>query len=290
MSHSRPGSNYTRPVKDLLRLLRFLRPCRRLALLSLVLLAGMVCLDLAIPRLIQRIIDRGILQGDRRVVLTTALLMLGISALGTLFAIGNNVFSVRVGEHLARDLREAMFLKVQQYSFGDLDRQKTGQLLVRLTSDVNAIKTVAQISLRIGTRAPLMMVGSLMLMIGTSRELALTLLPLLLVTSVLIGLFVTRMEPLYRLVQMKLDGLNDVLLENIAGVRLVKALVRSEFERQRFAFANQELTQRSVAVMKFMSSMAPALTLCALSRSVPEPVQGAGRNRNSRARQRRVAA
>jgi ATP-binding cassette subfamily B protein len=249
-------------MEPLRRVLGFIRPYRRLALLSLLLLALMVCLDLALPRLIQRIIDQGITARDRSVVIATALIMLALSALSTLLAIGNNAYSVRVGEGVARDLREALFLKIQSYSFGNLDRQKTGQLMVRLTSDVNAIKSLTQISLRIGTRAPLMMVGSALLMISTSRELALTMLPLLFFTSVIIVLFVVRMEPLYRLVQTKLDALNNVLQENIAGVRLVKALVRSDFEQARFSVANDEMTRRSIDVLKFMSSMAPVLTLC----------------------------
>jgi len=244
------------------RLLGFIRPYRALAVWSLVLLAVMVCLDLAIPRLIQRIIDQGIQAHDRRVVLTTALIMLGISVLGTFIAIGNNAFSVRVGEGVARDLREALFLRIQAYSFGNLDRQKTGQLMVRLTSDVAAIKALIQISLRIGTRAPLMMVGSVLLMISTSRDLALTLLPLLAATIALIVFFVTRMEPLFRKVQTKLDGLNNVLQENIAGARLVKALVRADFEDARFAVVNGEMTEQSIRVMKFMAAMMPMLSVC----------------------------
>jgi ATP-binding cassette subfamily B multidrug efflux pump len=249
-------------VFSLRRLLGFIRPYRALAVWSLVLLAALVCLDLAIPRLIQRIIDQGILAHDRGVVLTTALIMLGISVLGTFIAIGNNSFSVRVGEGVARDLREALFLRIQGYSFGNLDRQKTGLLMVRLTSDVAAIKALIQISLRIGTRAPLMMIGSLLLMISTSRDLALTLLPLLAVTTGLIVFFVTRMEPLFRKVQAKLDGLNNVLQENIAGARLVKALVRADFEGSRFAVVNGEMTEQSIRVMKFMAAMMPVLSVC----------------------------
>jgi len=244
------------------RVLSFVKPYRRLAVASLVLLALLVGFDLAIPRLIQRIIDHGILAHDRSVVLTTALLMLGISALSMLIAIGNNVYSVRAGEGVARDLREALFVKIQSYSFGNLDRQKTGQLLVRLTSDVAAVKSLTQISLRIGTRAPLMMIGSLILMVSTSRELALTMLPLLVVTSALVVLFIRKTEPLFRTVQAKLDALNNVLQENIAGARLVKSLVRADFEDQRFSIANEEMTDRSIRVMKVMSAMGPVLTLC----------------------------
>ncbi|HEX3593842.1 MAG TPA: ABC transporter ATP-binding protein [Polyangiaceae bacterium] len=246
----------------LARLLGFVRPYRGLSLASLLLLSVLVCFDLAIPRLIQRIIDQGILANDRSVVVWTAVSMLGIAALSTFIAIGNNVYSVRVGEGVARDLREALFTKIQTYSFGNLDRQKTGQLMVRLTSDVSAIKSLVQISLRIGTRAPLLMLGSLALMVTTSRELALTMLPLLAVTSGLIVFFIMKMEPLFRTVQSKLDALNNVLQENIAGARLVKSLVRGDFEEERFGFANEEMTARSIQVMKFTSAMIPALTLC----------------------------
>jgi ATP-binding cassette subfamily B multidrug efflux pump len=134
--------------------------------------------------------------------------------------------------------------------------------MVRLTSDVSAVKMLTQVSLRIGTRAPLLMLGSLALMIATSPSLALTLLPLLLLTAGLIAFFVLRMEPLFLTVQQKLDALNGVLQENIAGVRLVKALVRADFEAERFEAANAAMTERSVRVMRFMSAMTPALTMC----------------------------
>ena len=249
-------------MRDLRRLLGFVKPYRRQAIFALVLLTTMVALDLAIPRLIQHIIDQGIGQRDRGVVVRTALAMLGISAVSTVIAIANNVYSVRVGEGVARDLREALFLKIQQYSFGNLDRQKTGELLVRLTSDVSAVKALTQISLRIGTRAPLLMLGSVVLMFATSRHLALTILPLLLVTTLLIAFFVIRMEPLFRLVQQKLDVVNSVLQENIAGARLVKALVRGAHEGTRFETANEDMTVRSIRVMQLMSTMTPALTMC----------------------------
>ncbi|HEY4223639.1 MAG TPA: ABC transporter ATP-binding protein, partial [Myxococcota bacterium] len=249
-------------MRSVAKLLSYLRPYRVYVVLSLVSLATLVVLDLAIPRLIERIIDDGIRHGDRAVVVGTTLVMLAISLSSAVIAIGNNGFSVRVGEGVARDLRAALFAHIQSYSFGNLDRQKTGHLMVRLTSDVAALKSLTQISLRIGTRAPLMMIGSLALMIHTSPALALTLLPLLVVTAVLIGFFITKMEPLFRAVQQKLDALNTVLQENIAGARIVKALVRADHENARFAAANDDMTARSVRAMQLMSSMQPALQLC----------------------------
>lgn len=247
-------------MSHLRKLLPFIKPYWQGALWSLVTLTTLVLLDLAIPRLIQRIIDQGINRNDQAVVIETALLMIGISALSTLIAIGNNIFSVQVGESVARDLREALFLKVQSFSFANLDQQKTGQLMVRLTSDVNALKHLTQISLRIGTRAPMMMIGSLILMVNTSPMLALTLLPLLAVTSAVMVFFIAKTEPLFRTVQQKLDRLNTVLQENVAGAHVVKAFVREDHEGARFELANRDFTERSVRVMQFMGVMSPTLT------------------------------
>lgn len=247
-------------MNSVFKLKSFVKPYLKRAMISLVLLTSLVFMDLSIPRLIQRIIDQGITAQNQTVVLHTALLMISISITGALMAIGNNYFSVQVGEGVARDLRDALFAKIQTFSFGNLDRQKTGRLIVRLTSDINALKHLVQISLRIGTRGPLLMIGSLILMIHTSKDLALALLPLLFVTAVIIVFFILKMEPLFRTVQNKLDRLNTILQENIAGVRLVKAFVRADFEGKRFETSNEEYTERSIKVMQFMTSMSPALT------------------------------
>lgn len=249
-------------MKQVFKLASFLKPYWKQSVLALLFLVIVVVLDLAIPRLVQRIIDQGILAGDVQVVWRTFLLMMGISVVDTLFAIGNNNTSVRVGEGVARDLREALFLKIQSFSFGNLDRMKTGQLMVRLSSDSSVMQRLVQISLRIGTRAPLVMIGSIILMFNTDRSLALSLVPLLLVTSVILAFFVIKMGPLFLTMQQKLDRLNTVLQENIAGVRVVKAFVRAEGEAARFEVTNQDFTQRNIRVMEFMSTMGPVLSMC----------------------------
>ncbi len=248
-------------MSHLYKIFYLIKPYWKRASLALLLLTTLVFFDLSIPRLIQRIIDQGVAQHDQAVVVQTAALMIVITIVSTAIAIGNNNLSVQVGESVARDLREALFLKIQTFSFGNLDQQKTGQLMVRLTSDASAVQRLVQVSLRIGTRAPLLMVGSLLLMINTSPTLALTILPVLLVTLVVIVFFVLKMEPLFRSVQQKLDRLNTVLQENIAGARLVKAFVRADFENQRFEIVNEDYTNRSARVMQFMSTMSPVLTV-----------------------------
>jgi ATP-binding cassette subfamily B protein len=249
-------------MKQVFRLLHFIKPYWKKSVLALALLVIVVLFDLAIPRLVQRIIDQGILAGNIQEVWQTFLLMMAISAANTLFAIGNNNLSVQVGEGVARDLREALFLKIQSFSFGNLDRLQTGQLMVRLSSDSNVVQRLVQISLRIGTRAPLIMIGSIILMFRTDSHLALTLVPLLLVTSAIIIFFVIKMGPLFLTMQQKLDRLNTVLQENIAGARVVKAFVRADYEVERFEVANQDFMDRNIRVMQLISTMGPALNAC----------------------------
>jgi ATP-binding cassette, subfamily B, multidrug efflux pump len=249
-------------MKHIRKLIPFLKPYWWLSTLSLLFLAGVLLLDLAIPRLIQVIIDDGINQNNMDVVIRTSAIMLGMSAVSTVLALGNNYYSVLAAESIGRDIRDALFLKIQSLSYGNIDQFTTGRLMVRLSSDTTAVQRMIQVLLRIGTRAPVIMVGSLILMFNTNRELSLTMLPLLLITTALIVWFSFMMEPLYRVIQQKLDWLNTVLQENIAGARLVKAFVRADYEGTRFETSNQDFTERTIRVTQFMSSMTPVLTLC----------------------------
>ncbi|HNB36358.1 MAG TPA: ABC transporter ATP-binding protein [Anaerolineales bacterium] len=248
-------------MNEIKKLLIYVRPYWRRSSVALVLLIAVVIMDLTLPRLIQRVIDQGINGGNVQVVISTTLWMLAISVLQTLFALANNLLSIQVGESVARDLREALFLKIQSFSFGNLDHLNTGQLMVRLSSDTTAFQRMVQVSLRIGTRAPLLMIGSIILMFVTDSRLALMILPVLLATSVVIVFFVSKMGPLFLTVQKKLDRLNMVLQENIAGVRLVKAFVREKHESERFAVVNEDYADRNTHVMRFMATLSPAMSI-----------------------------
>jgi ATP-binding cassette subfamily B multidrug efflux pump len=248
-------------MNQVTKLFRFLKPYWKKSVISLVLLTAVVAMDLAIPRLVQRVIDKGVTAQNMQVVVNTFFLMLGISILDTIFAIGNNNFSVQVSEGVGRDMREAIFLKIQSLSFGNLDRLKTGQLMVRLSNDSGVVQRLFQISLRIGTRAPLLMIGSIILMFSTAPQLALVMLPLLIITSALIAVFSIKMGPMFLSMQQKLDKLNTVLQENIAGVRVVKAFVRARHEGERFEKANEDFTERNIRVTQLLSILTPILTM-----------------------------
>ncbi|MBN1858915.1 ABC transporter ATP-binding protein [Candidatus Bipolaricaulota bacterium] len=221
----------------------------------------MVVADIAVPFLTQRIIDLGIARGNFHVIWTTALIMLGAALCSALFAIINNALSVRVGQGFAHDVRDSLVRKAQSFSFGNLDRIQTGQLLTRTTSDVNNVQMIVQMALRILTRAPLWMVGAVVMLIITSPRLALLLFAFVPVIVLLVFLFGKRAGKLYLWVQQRLERLNTVLQENLAGVRVVKAFVRERHEEDRFEAANVDLTHRNTQAMRLVAFIMPTMIL-----------------------------
>jgi len=248
-------------MRSILRLFRFLRPYRGQAIVALILLFGMVGADLLIPRLTQRIIDEGIAKGDLQVIWGTALVMLGAALVSALFALGNNFLSVRAAQGFAADVRSALVRKVQGFSFANLDELRTGNLITRSTSDIQFTQMIVMMALRILTRAPIWMIGAVAMLVATSRQLALMMLAFVPVVVILIAVFGTRARRLYLWVQRKLDRLNTVLQENLAGVRVVKAFVREEHEIERFGVANVELMEQNIQVMRLVAILIPTMIL-----------------------------
>jgi ATP-binding cassette subfamily B protein len=243
------------------RILQFLRPYAKEVILASIMMVLVVIADLSIPTLVKIIIDDGIYAGDMSTILRTSLIMVSATIISAVLAIGNSVFSIRASQGLATDLRDAIYTKIQSYSFGNLDDFQTGQLLTRLTSDVNQVQTLVQMSLRILTRAPIMLVGSLILMFYLDSRLAMNMLVILPVTLVVMILAIRYIQPLFKMVQNKLDNLNQVLQENLSGIRVVKAFVRGDYENKRFRTVNEEYTGLNVKTSQVISILIPVMFL-----------------------------
>jgi ATP-binding cassette subfamily B protein len=246
-------------MSDIRRVLKYLYPYKRESIIATILLAFVVIADLSIPRLVQAIIDDGVTKGNMNVILWTSLLMIGASALSAALSIANTYFSVKASRGFEADLREAIFKKIQTFSFGNLDDLNTGQLLTRLTSDLNMIQIVVSMGLRMFTRAPLMFLGSFGIMFATNPSLATVILALLPVTLALVTIFIRLVRPLFTKVQERLDSLNQVLQENLTGIRVVKAFVRSDHENKRFEKANTELYDISLKMTRYTSIFFPII-------------------------------
>jgi ATP-binding cassette subfamily B protein len=215
------------------------------------------------PRLVRHIIDVGIARGDLGVVLHTGAKMLALTMIGMVGGLGCLFTTVLVVQRFGRDLRDHLFRKVQSLSYGNLDRLQTGSLITRLTNDVNQVQEALTMFLRHGVRILTTLFGSVIMAAYTSPRLAVIFLFLIPVVFAVLTVLTKRAYPMYGRVQHRLDALNTVLQENLAGVRVIKAFARARHEMGRFRLANDQLVNQNISAARLGAATAPltALTL-----------------------------
>ena len=250
-------------MKSVLRLLRFLKPYLGLVMLDLVLMIGLVAADLSIPRLIQTLVDIGIRQRDMAAITNISLAMVGVTLFSALCTVGSVLVAVRVSQRATADIRRRLFVQIQSFSFGNFDRLQTGQLLTRLTSDISQVGQLLLQTLRMFIRAPLMILGSVILLMATNWQIALIILTLMTLATIVFMLYANKAQPLFMQVQKKLGRLNTIFQENLAGVRIVKSFVRADHENARFNTANVDLAERAIKVERMLAFVLPILRLLA---------------------------
>jgi ATP-binding cassette subfamily B multidrug efflux pump len=243
------------------RVAGFLRPYWKEALVAPLLMILEVTMDLAQPRYLERIVDVGIAQMDLGVVMRTGLTMLGVAAVGVIGGVGCAIFAVRASHSAGADIRSALFRKIQSLSFGNLDRLSTGKLVTRLTNDVVQVQEAIMVLLRITIRAPFMLVGSIVMAAATSPRLSLVFVAVIPLLAGVLLTMIRRGQDLFASVQDRLDDVNTVVQENLAGVRVVKAFVRGEHEKKRFTAANEALAMQTSTAMRLMAFIMPSSML-----------------------------
>ena len=246
-------------MKYFRKIFGYLRPYWVWAVLAPLMMFIEVAMDLLQPRLMAQIIDVGIANMDLNLVIRTGLTMFGVALVGMVGGGLCTVFAVRAGMFVGADLRDALFEKIQSFSFGNLDRLGTGELITRVTNDVTQVQEVIMIVLRIMVRSPLLVVGSLIMAILTSPALSWLLFALVPVVLALLWFGISRASPMFTIVQQKLDRLNTVMQENLSGVRVVKAFVREDYENQRFKTANEDLVDRTIRIGQLLALIMPLM-------------------------------
>ncbi|GIP40416.1 ABC transporter [Paenibacillus sp. J31TS4] len=242
-------------------LYRFLKPYWKAAVAAPLLMLIEVFADLLQPRLMGSIIDEGVLTGDLGHVQRTGALMLGIALIGLLGGVGCTVFSSTASQNFGADIRKTLFRKVQTLSFGNLDRFQAGTLVTRLTNDVVQVQNFVQMTMRVLVRAPFLSLGSLIMAFTLDAKLSLLLLVSMPLLALCLTVIIRKGFPLFAKVQQKLDGVNTVLQENLAGIRVVKAFVRSGYERKRFGNISQGHRDIAIRATRTMALMTPVLML-----------------------------
>jgi len=244
----------------LLRLIRtYLRPYARPSAFIIVLLFVQAVANLYLPELNADIINNGVAKGDTDYILRTGGLMLGVSLVLAICAIIGAYWAARVGMGFGRDVRSAIFRTVQGFSQTEVNHFGTPTLITRNTNDVQQVQTLVLLAFSVMISAPIMMVGGIIMALRQDVPLAAILLAILPLMVLVIGIMLIRAVPLFRAMQVRIDRVNQVTRETLAGVRVIRAFVRTKHEEARFDQANHDLTSTALQVNRMFALMIPIL-------------------------------
>ncbi|MFD3362314.1 ABC transporter ATP-binding protein [Streptomyces albidoflavus] len=246
----------------LIRLLRtYLRPYQKPIALVMVLQLLQTCAALYLPSLNADIIDRGVVRGDTGVILGLGAVMLAVTLVQMAGNIGAVYFGARTAAALGRDVRAAVFDRVQSFSARELNGFGAPSLITRTTNDVQQVQMLALMTFTLMVTAPIMCVGGVIMALGQDVPLSGVLLAVLPVMAASVGVVVWRLRPLFRSMQKRLDTVNRVLREQITGNRVIRAFVRDRYETERFGRANTDLTEVSLGTGRLLALMFPLVML-----------------------------
>ncbi|MFH9854453.1 ABC transporter ATP-binding protein [Streptomyces althioticus] len=244
----------------LIRLLRDrLRPYKRSLALLVVLQFLQTCATLYLPTLNADIIDNGVVQGDTDYILGYGGLMIGISLAQVVCNVGAVYYGARTAAALGRDLRAAVFDRVQSFSAREVGHFGAPSLITRTTNDVQQIQMLTLMTFTLMVSAPIMCVGGVVLALGLDVPLSGVLVAVVPVLGVCVTLIVRRLRPLFRTMQERLDTVNRVLREQITGNRVIRAFVRDTYEQKRFHGSNTELTDVALRTGNLLALMFPVV-------------------------------
>ncbi|QHW33485.1 ABC transporter ATP-binding protein [Paenibacillus rhizovicinus] len=238
----------------------YLKPYWKSALFAPLLMLLEVSMDLLQPTLMARIVNDGIGKGNLGLIQSTGLWMVIVALIGLIGGAGCTVYSTMASQNFGADLRNGLFQHVQKLSVRRLDELHAGSLITRLTNDVTQVQTFVQMMLRM-IRSPLLVIGSLVMAVMISLKLTLILAVAVPALFLVLFVLIRTSFPLFTSVQSKLDRVNTVLQENLSGIRVVKSFVRADYERQRFARANQDFTGIAIKAGRIVALNMPFMML-----------------------------
>jgi ATP-binding cassette, subfamily B, multidrug efflux pump len=246
----------------LLRLLRtHLHPYRRAVALVVLFQFVQTLATLYLPTLNADIIDNGVVKGDAGYIVRTGGFMLAVTLAQVACSIAAVYFGARTAMALGRDLRAAIFHRVQGFSAQEVSLFGAPSLITRTTNDVQQVQMLGLLTFTLMVSAPIMSIGGVVMALRQDVPLSALLLVIVPVLLGVVSALVVRMRPLFKTMQVRIDRINRVLREQITGIRVIRAFVRDEHERRRFAVANTELTDVSVRVGRLMALMFPTVML-----------------------------
>lgn len=218
-------------------------------------------MDLFLPNTMSKIVDVGLGEGKNDVILSAGLLMLAFTVIGGICGFASAGFASAASQGFSDDLRRDCFKKIMDLSFQQTDKFSTGSLVTRITNDIDLVKNLVSMSVRMLIRTLMQFVGGIIFLLTINPSFGLILLVALPIELVIIILFIWKVSPMFLKVQMKLDDVNAIVQENVGGSRVVKAYNKEEYEKERFETANTNLCMTNLKVQKIMAYLSPILMI-----------------------------
>ena len=243
------------------RYFRYIKPYLPYFILGPVCMLVEVVGEVVMPKLLAQIINVGIPSGDAGRIVGMGLAMIGMALLMMAGGVGGCYFSVKAAISFGSALRSDVFGKVQEFSFANIDKFSTGSLVTRLTNDITQLQNVISMALRMGLRAPGMLIGALIMAVALNPELALVLAVVIPILALVLFFMITKGFPRFNILQKKLDALNSNIQEDLTNIRVVKSFVREDFEEEKFGNANADLRKTSIHAFQVVIFMGPIMAL-----------------------------
>ena len=240
---------------------KYLKPYSKMLVLVVVFVFGRSLTDLYLPALMSRIVDVGIVQNDLGYILKVGSVMIAMTLLNGGFAVGLSYFSSKVAMGFGRNLRKAVFTKVENLSVSEFNDLGTSSLITRTTNDITQLQQLVLMGQRMMLVAPMMFLGSIIMAVSQDAVLSLVIVFAVPALALLVYFIGKKATPLFQSLQKKLDGLNLVLRESLTGIRVIRAFNKEEYEKKRFNAANLDLTETALKVHKTMAYLMPLMTL-----------------------------
>ena len=242
--------------------LTHLQGYKKVAVRAPILMVLEVICELLLPLVMARIVDVAIPSGNVTYIFQLGGAMLLLAGVSMACGVLGSKYASYASQGFGGNLRQALFDKVQTFSFADIDRFSSASLITRMTNDVNAMTMMLAMGLRMLVRAPVMLVAALIISITLNAKLALVLAVVIPVMAVIIAFIMKVCTKLFEAMQKKIDSLNNTLQENLVAIRVVKAFVRAGYERTKFKKANDELMEAALNVGLKIIAIMPIMMLC----------------------------
>lgn len=237
------------------------REYKKPAFITPILVTVEVILEVIIPLLMANLIDDGIYTGQMNVILKIGLQLVLASILSLIFGCASGITASKASAGFAKNLRKDLYYKIQEYSFSNIDKFSTASIITRLTTDVSNVQMAFQMMTRIVVRTPLMLVFSLIMAFNINAKLSLIFLALIPVVGLALGIISTKAHPIFKRVFDKYDNLNNVVEENVRGIRVIKSYVLEEHETKKFKDSSEDIYEDFIKAEKILAFNSPVMQI-----------------------------